>query len=543
MDLLRMVEAARHVTRTPFWNDVTYLAQTAEQSVRDLRCKLWDVSATFDDVLGDKINGTDGRVIERVVERYLQLTGTDITDLRAGVTSPAVGLNKSTRQEHISGTREKQGKDGWEWYYARKHMADWQILALDGKIDEAYTGMVHFLGSNPDYNDIQRAHFRKRMATASDDPFFKVIRGIWRELYAAMPIHEDPELLVQLAATAASKRRGWDKKHGEALETELKLDGVDIGVFEYLTGRNLEKEKTRTTQPAPTPVVHQTTQSSRPARTQTSVNADDIGAAVDAAERGETVRQTPNQARGYTQPYVLRNVQCVGSDGLVFEQYAELRVQSDVVRRQNNAHQQFTPYQAILHFKTERDQFLPSMALSCNILVALYHAAVRREEDGTYTTLDAHAKQILDQYKDHGAGYGWHAQNTVVDWKGKQVIHYPKDEDFPEHGDTAQINQEYQRNSKPFDKKGFEHCTLEEACKKPNMLGFLQDFTGLQNPLELIPIAQYFGKTARVWVSSEKETRAAWLGCNDVDDDFSLDADSYLYDSCAARGVASISAP
>ena len=546
MDLLQLVASAKHVERTPFWNDVAYLAQTAEEAIRDLRCSVWGVSATFDDVLGDTVNSADGKTVEQMVERYLQITGTDITGLRAGVTSPAIGLNKSTRQEHVSGTKEKQGRDGWEWYYTTKHLADWQVLALDGKIDEAYTGMVHFLGSNPDYNDNQRAHFRKRMATAFDEPTFQVIRGIWRELYSAIPLRENPELLVQLAAAAASKRRGWDKKSGEALETELKLDGVDVGVFEYLTGRNLEKEKIRAAQQAPAPVVHQTTQQTRPSRPVTGgIQADDIGAAVAAAERGETVRQTTPTTQtsrlAYTEPYILRNIRCIGSDGTAFEQYAELRVQSDVVRQQNGSHRSFTPYQAIAHFDHQQ-QFLPSMALSCNILVELFHNAIRKEQDGTYTTLDAHARQILDQYKDHGAGYGWHAQNTVVDWENGEVIHYPHDGHFPDNGGTINVNISRQLVTKQFNKRGFKNRTLTEAGQDRNMIPYLKDFTGLENPAELAEVAQYFGKTARVWISDSKETRAAWLGYNNIDN-FNLGGNNHLNGSYAARGVASVSAP
>ena len=179
------------------------------------------------------------------------------------------------------------------------------------------------------------------------------------------------------------------------------------------------------------------------------------------------------------------------------------------------------------------------MALSCNILLALFKTAVRKEEDGSYTTLDGHAKQILDQYKNYGSGYGWQAQNTVVDWKGKKMVHYPKDTDFPDNGCTANINNARQRNPKYVNRKGFENCTLEQACQNQNMHAFLQDFTGLENPAELGDVARYFGKTARVWISTENQTRAAWLGCDDSNAAVDLNAGGRLSDSSAARVVAS----
>lgn len=551
MDLLRLVEAAKDVRRTPFWNDVAYLAGSVERAIHRLRCEQHSPATTFGELLPKQMDTAEKKLLEQLAEQYLsQTTSHDTNGLRRDATPVHIGLEK---------TLTAKNREQWEWYYNKKHVVDWQILALNGKVDDAYTGMVHFLGAAPDHDDNARAHLRRRAAEAFNEPFLKVIRGLWQELYAGMNIHEDPELLVQLAAAAASKRRGWNKKHGTDLEQELKLDGIPVDLFHYLTSRDLaleQEEKTRTQQPAP---VTQTVQMQPPARTRSAqtggIAADDIGAAVDAAVAGRPVPTThsPQPTTQYTEPYVLRNIRCVGSDGNVFEQYAELRIQSDVVRQQNNAHRSFTPYQAIVHFETQGNQFLPSMALSCNILVALFRAAVRRNDDGTYTTLDEHAKQLLDQYKDYGSNYGWHAQNTVVDWEKPgivrnrrqhpKIIHYPRKEDFPKYGGDQEINAQRQRITKEFDREGFEHCTLEAACQKPTMLAYLQNFTGLQNPRELSEVATYFGRTAKVLISSENKTRAAWLGCSSISDYLGLVAYYYLYDRNAARGVASVSAP
>lgn len=554
MDLLRLVEAAKDVQRTPFWNDVAYLASSVEHAIWRLRCEQHSPATTFGELLPKQMNSAEKKLLEQLAERYLsQTTNHDTNGLRSGATPVYIGLEK---------TLTAKDREKWEWYYSKKHVVDWQILALNGKVDDAYTGMVHFLGAAPDHDDNARAHLKRCTAEAFNEPFLKVIRGLWRELYAGMCIHENPELLVQLAATAASKRRGWNKKYGTDLKQELALDGVSVDLFQYLTNRDLaaeQEEKTRAQQPAtvPAPQTVQVRQPTRPRPAQSGgIDANDIGAAVDAIDRGERPQpRTPTEARTYTEPYVLQNIRCVGSDGNVFEQYAELRVQSDVVRQgntQNSSHRSFTPYNAILHFESAGEQFLPSMALSCNVLVGLFRAAVQKNDDGTYTTLDEHAKQILDQYKNYGSGYGWHAQNTVVDWKGKgilrraqksEITHYPHKEDFPEHGGNAHINLAHSKILKPFNNEGFKNCTLEEACQKPTMLAYLQDFTGLQNPAELGEVAKYFDRTVKTWVSSENKTRAAWLGCGNINSSFSLDASSCLYGSNAARGVASNNAP
>ncbi len=255
--------------------------------------------------------------------------------------------------------------------------------------------------------------------------------------------------------------------------------------------------------------------------------------------------QPQTQSRTYTEPYVLRDIRCVGSDGAVFEEYAELRIQANVARQgpaENSPHQRFNLYQAIAHFENRQGLFLPSMALSCNILVALFREAVRKEQDGTYTTLNQHAKQILDQYKNYGPDYGWHAQNTVVNWGGKEIVHYPKDDDFPEkYGGTTEINMQRRKIIKEFDRKGFKDCTLEQACQKPNMLAYLQDFTGVHNPAELGEIAGYFRKTVvSVGVSPKNKTRTVWLGCHDRLVYFDFHASRNLDVGAAARGVESI---
>ena len=86
----------------------------------------------------------------------------------------------------------------------------------------------------------------------------------------------------------------------------------------------------------------------------------------------------------------------------------------------------------------------------------------------------------------------------------------------------------------PFN-KNLESMTLEEDLKDTLISAFVKQFTGLQDPSVLVEIGTYFGKTARVWVSSSTGTLAARFGCGSIGLD--LNGSGILYNSYAARGV------
>ena len=246
----------------------------------------------------------------------------------------------------------------------------------------------------------------------------------------------------------------------------------------------------------------------------------------------------------------LGNISCVDADGKVSEHYNNLAVSKDIFRN-GQAYITLTPYQAVVHSQG-KGLFLPSMALSCNIVAALFQQAVRLEANGTYTTLDLEAKKVLDQYKDHGPGYGWQAQNTVVNYGTQRIIHYPHDTDFPKHGGTSNINASRQRIELPFEKikkngmfsrdNVLRNKTLEEGLKDVLITPFVKQLTGLADPSILIQIGQYFQKPAKVWFPTDlvkaedcNETRAAWFGCFSYYLDLFGSDVLYYYD--AARGV------
>jgi len=222
----------------------------------------------------------------------------------------------------------------------------------------------------------------------------------------------------------------------------------------------------------------------------------------------------------------LEDLSCVDADGNVFESYDRLDVRKDIFRS-GNAQVSRTPYAHAVHCE-EMGLFLPSSALTCNIVARLYEGKS-----------DAHVEKVLQQYKDKGNGFGWHAQNTIIAYGSSEVIHYPSASDFS--GVTA-VNASQSRVVLPFVKDSLEDALLKNALHDASTRRYVQQLTGLHEPEILIEIGKYFGKPAKVWFpwngkagKSFKETRAAWFGCSDAD--LYLGANLNLSSTGAARGV------
>jgi len=217
---------------------------------------------------------------------------------------------------------------------------------------------------------------------------------------------------------------------------------------------------------------------------------------------------------------VFENVRPVDADGNVIESYDRLLVARDI-EREGGRQRDFTPYRAALSFEKE-DSFSPSFALTCNLLAAAW-----RQND------EEAVRSFLLQYKDKGNGDGWHAQNSVIDWRRGEIVHYPDARDFAE---VKPVNEQRKRRALGFTKEGLRDCLLEEGLKDSHMRRYVRQLTGLEDPSILVDIGNYFHKPARVWVSGSKDAvRAAWLGCGS--DNFDLDGDFSLSYSGATRRV------
>ena len=216
---------------------------------------------------------------------------------------------------------------------------------------------------------------------------------------------------------------------------------------------------------------------------------------------------------------ILENIICRDSNGKHFEQYPQLFVRKDIERDADQQQINHTPSDWVQYFE-DKGLFLPSFALSCNILQALY---TKRN--------DSEISKVLMQYKDKGNGTGWHAQNTIVDWGANRIIHYPSKNSQGGSINTGRITKEL-----PFTRKGIKDMALENALKNEDFKAYIQNLTGLTKPEILVDIGEYFGKPAHIWTSSGKEVRAAWLGCGSGS--FNLDtSDGLDSDSCRSWGT------
>lgn len=220
----------------------------------------------------------------------------------------------------------------------------------------------------------------------------------------------------------------------------------------------------------------------------------------------------------------LEDIKCVDASGDVFESYPELYVGKNFYHDQFFKQISLTPYRAIEHYE-HYGMFLPSFALTCNILAELYK-----------NKSDSEIKAVLMQYQNKGNGNGWHAQNTIINWRTKRIIHYPHDSDFPTDGGTGNINQSDKRTALKFLDNGLiENKDLKDALKIKNYADYVKNITGLEDPSILVEIANHFGKTAQFWISSRFEVKACWLGCYGTGFNFSFD--NSLGCSDALRGV------
>ncbi len=235
----------------------------------------------------------------------------------------------------------------------------------------------------------------------------------------------------------------------------------------------------------------------------------------------------PAQIAAIAQDYIkVLNVSCVDADGNIFEQYPVLYVKKDV-ERNGASHISFTPYKAASDFE-KQGSFLASMALTCNIMSTLYpHRS------------DADVKRFLQQYKDHGAGHGYHAQNTIINYGTQEIIHYPTAADFNQ---TTVVNAASQRKTGRFDKTTLQDCLLESALKDAAHTRYVKQLTGLVKPEILVEVGNYFSKPAQVWFpwsgqngATFAEKRAAWFGCNSSY--LNLYGYNNLNNCDAARGV------
>ena len=251
-----------------------------------------------------------------------------------------------------------------------------------------------------------------------------------------------------------------------------------------------------------------------------------------------------------TQNYLLlQNLSCYDTQGHIFEHYDELYVQKEILRQKETTPNEkkiptaqtemvpvrLTCQQAIKQY--DEDSFLPSFALTCNLLVLLHE----KSKAG-----DGEADTLLKQYQNLGKGYGWHAQNTLVNYDWNQIIHYPTSEDF-ERTEEQPILNEPPRVALPFSARSLVDTDINAALDHEELLPFVRNLTGLKDPRQLIEVSKYLGLEARLQFPFRRNAQGladaqgtfsgiypAWLGGVTY---FHLSTFTVLDFAYAARGV------
>ena len=237
----------------------------------------------------------------------------------------------------------------------------------------------------------------------------------------------------------------------------------------------------------------------------------------------------PNPIKG-NNPVGLENIYCKDEYGNMMEHYDKIFIKTELATtNKNRSLSCFTLPGAVSFFERQKgDVFLPSCALTCNILAKLYE--LRHYEE---------MENLLLQYKTHGLNDGWHIQNTIVDWKRERIIHYPGYTDIPKKIKKRDMNFKRSGIILDFTLGNFEDGPLNFLLKDSGIRGFIEGLTGLEDPEVLIDIGDYFRKPTRVWFPNDpikgKKPSIVWIGCRHDNFDIYLCGDVGY--SGPARGV------
>lgn len=504
-----------------FLKAVAQMATLAEEAMRKLRTETHRDNFKFTDLdLSHLYPQTVNSIeylerLEPVVRDYLSQTA------RFGLDEKGDSLSGTSIEENTVSYEFTVEKWRKEVYTARKDEIDARVKALSKDISD-YANLrardaAFALGTHSDDRNRFMA-LAEKPELGLDDLLAGTLAELKTRFYESeLPHPEDLAKLYELCFNAEVKQRGWMELEDEKVAEALEAEKIPLEMFAKYTGREVKLlegeragEKGKIGQ-----ILDIITGKKSPA------GAGNLSGNARVINAGEYIK--------------LENIVCTDADGKEFEQYDKIYVKKEVEKSPQSEILSLTPYNAIHHCQQQGD-FVPSSALMANIMIALFQAAVERQADGTYRTKDVELEEALQKYKNRGDGVGGHWVNTLVNWGAGQVIHYPNDADFTSNGGTVQINNSRSRTALGFNRNGFTNTTLAEALTTPNYRRYLQNYTGLPDPMVLIGLAEYFEKTARSLVSSLQETRAAWLGCDYVVV-FDLGANGSLSYSGAVRGV------
>lgn len=186
---------------------------------------------------------------------------------------------------------------------------------------------------------------------------------------------------------------------------------------------------------------------------------------------------------------ILYDINCVGADGNIFEHYDELLVnkQHEYLGNSNKI------WLSTAYHIAPKDFFVPSLALTCNILASLFKFNKSRRNSSLVN--------LLQEYNGFNAknGLKYHNQNTVINWAARKIVH-----------NSNIYNRSISETRFDFDPDDFSNFALpqsnadyirvEQALKNNVFEEFMKNLTGLENPIDFIHLVNFFRKQAILWI-------------------------------------------
>lgn len=222
---------------------------------------------------------------------------------------------------------------------------------------------------------------------------------------------------------------------------------------------------------------------------------------------------------------VLENIVCRDYRGDAFEKYEKIYVAKDILLN-GSTPASFTSYAAVFNCEM-RQIFLPSMALTWNILVRLYENRKNKI-----------ANDVLMQYK-----CGKYAQNTLVNYESKEIIHYPRDNDFKKGSKDGinyfDANQGMPRIPLAFSEKAFNGWSETFRLKgshNHHLRTFLWHLTGVSDLDVLTEIGSYLNLETKAYLPGLMMNAYPVMLGKDTDESLKIKLAS-MFDESSVRGV------
>jgi len=200
---------------------------------------------------------------------------------------------------------------------------------------------------------------------------------------------------------------------------------------------------------------------------------------------------------------VLENVSCIDAKMQIIEKYKRVSFEKEIIAVKNSANENLSNVNTSLQ---KKNAFIPSIALTCNLLAALYE----------YRENPFSRQMILEYIRPKEQGV-WFKTSSTVNWKEQKMKYYDSRESKFFESKNVEC-----KNSISDSKNAFQNISLYrsgevllETLLKENE-SFVKNLTGLRNPEILCKLAKNYKKEMKIWlpekVSLETKTFPIFFG-------------------------------